>query len=65
MLVSGLLQYGSATRTTTTNIRFRWEYILGSEMFLVYSDELDTTLRGFPDLRNRAIVFKINRMARF
>lgn len=65
MLVSGLLQYGSATRTTTTNIRFRWEYILGSEMFLVYSDELDTTVRGFPDLRNRAIVFKINRMARF
>jgi hypothetical protein len=65
MLVSGLVQYGSATRTTSTNVRFRWEYVLGSEMFLVYSDELDASVKGFPDLRNRAIVFKINRMFRF
>ncbi len=65
MFVSGLVQYASATRTTSTNVRFRWEYILGSEMFLVYSDELDASVRGFPDLRNRAVVFKINRMLRF
>ncbi len=65
MFVSGLVQYASATRTTSTNVRFRWEYVLGSEMFLVYSDELDAAVRGFPDLRNRAIVFKINRMFRF
>ena len=65
MFVSGLVQYASATRTTSTNVRFRWEYILGSEMFLVYSDELDAAVRGFPDLRNRAVVFKINRMLRF
>ncbi len=65
MFVSGLLQYASATRTTSTNVRFRWEYVLGSEMFLVYSDELDAAAAGFPDLRNRAIVFKINRMFRF
>ncbi|MEQ1896410.1 MAG: DUF5916 domain-containing protein [Vicinamibacterales bacterium] len=65
MFVSGLVQYASATRTTSTNVRFRWEYVLGSEMFLVYSDELDASVKGFPDLRNRAIVFKINRMFRF
>ena len=65
MFVSGLVQYASASRTTSTNVRFRWEYVLGSEMFLVYSDELDAAATGFPNLRNRAIVFKINRMARF
>ena len=65
MFVSGLVQYASATRTTSTNVRFRWEYVLGSEMFLVYSDELDAAATGFPNLRNRAIVFKINRMFRF
>ena len=65
MFVSGLVQYASASRTTSTNVRFRWEYVLGSEMFLVYSDELDAAATGFPNLRNRAIVFKINRMFRF
>ncbi len=65
MFVSGLVQYASATRTMSTNVRFRWEYILGSEVFLVYTDELDASAPGYPDLRNRAVVFKINRMLRF
>lgn len=64
MLVSGLLPYGSATRTTATNVRFRWKYIVGSDIFLVNSDDLDTTARWFPDLRNRATMLKITRTAR-
>ena len=71
MFVSGLAQYSSADRTVSTNLRFRWEYLPGSELFLVYTDERDatedrlmtpTTVRG---LRNRVFVVKINRLVRF
>jgi len=34
-------------------------------MFVVYTDERDTLQRGFPDLKNRAFVIKINRLLRF
>jgi hypothetical protein len=62
---SGLVQYNSSNRTLSTNLRFRWEYQSGSEMFLVYTDERDTALPGYPDLKNRAFVAKINRLFRF
>jgi Domain of unknown function (DUF5916) len=71
MFASGLLQYSSADRAFSTNLRFRWEYAPGSELFLVYTDERDmtddrfatpTTVRG---LKNRAFVVKINRLLRF
>jgi hypothetical protein len=65
MFVSGLLQYGSAERLFSTNLRFRWEYLPGSELFVVYTDERDTTLGGYPALRNRAFVVKVNRLVRF
>ena len=71
MFASALLQYSSADNTFGTNLRFRWEYAPGSELFLVYTDERDTTpdlyatpttIRG---LRNRAFVVKINRLFRY
>ena len=65
MLASALVQYGSTDGTFSSNLRFRWEYIPGSEVFAVYTDERDTTARGFPLLRNRAFVVKINRLFRF
>ena len=65
MYFSGLVQYNSTARTVGSNIRLRWEYQPGSELFLVYTDELDTLDRGFPSLRNRAFVVKINRLVRF
>ncbi len=65
MFVSTLLQYNSANRQFSTNLRFRWEYRPGSEFFFVYTDERDTTGAGFPSLRNRAVVLKINRLFRF
>ena len=42
MFLSALLQYGSADNTFSSNIRYRWEYIPGSEFFLVWTDEHDT-----------------------
>lgn len=71
MFASALLQYNSADRAFSTNLRFRWEYAPGSEVFLVYTDERDvrsdryatpTTVRG---LKNRAVVVKINRLFRY
>ena len=71
MFASALLQYSSADRAFNTNLRFRWEYAPGSEIFLVYTDERDmtddrfvtpTTVRG---LKNRSIVFKVNRLFRY
>jgi hypothetical protein len=71
MFASALLQYSSAERAFSSNLRFRWEYAPGSELFVVYTDERDTTsttrvtattVRG---LKNRAFVVKINRLLRY
>jgi hypothetical protein len=62
MFASGLLQYNSADGSFGSNLRFRWEYHPGSEVFVVYTDERDTVVSGFPHLKNRAFVVKINRL---
>ncbi len=63
--LSALVQYSSNERTFSSNVRFRWEYRPGSEIFVVYTDERDTTTTGYPGLRNRALVVKVNRLFRF
>jgi hypothetical protein len=63
--VSALVQYSSADNSFSSNFRFRWEYLPGSELFVVYTDERDTIVAGFPGLKNRAFVVKINRLMRF
>jgi len=65
MFLSALVQYGSADRAFSSNLRFRWEYRPGSEVFVVYTDERDTTGQGYPGLKNRAFVVKVNRLFRF
>jgi len=65
MFASGLVQYSSSDRIFSSNFRFRWEYLPGSELFVVYTDERDTAYPGYPELRNRAFVVKINRLFRF
>ena len=65
MFTSALLQYNSANITVDTNIRFRWEYQPGSELFVVYNEQRDTLGRRFPDLENRAFVVKVNRLFQF
>jgi len=65
MFISGLLQYSSTGSLFSSNFRFRWEYKPGSELFVVYTDERDTTKPGYPDMKNRAFVVKVNRLLRF
>jgi hypothetical protein len=65
MFVGALVQYQSATKTATSNIRFRWEYQPGSEMFVVYSDGRDTDDTGFPPpILNRSVVVKVTKLFR-
>ena len=71
MFFGGLIQYNSAANAVSTNLRLRWEYSPGSEIFFVYTEDRDTDpLR--PDrfdrfflLRNRGFVVKVNRLLRF
>ena len=70
MFFSGLLEYNSASDSFASNLRLRWEYTPGSELFLVYTDYRDRDVadalrprRGW-DLRNRGFVVKINRLFR-
>ena len=66
MFVSALLQYNSSSDSLSTNVRLRWEYQPGSELFVVYNEQRDTLApRRLPELKNRAFVVKINRLFRF
>ena len=65
MFVSALLQYNSSLNSLGANVRMRWEYQPGSELFVVYNEQRDTLARRFPGLENRALIVKINRLFRF
>ena len=65
MFLAALLQFNSSSKAVDTNIRFRWEYEPGSDLFIVYSDGRDTGLEGFPRLENRSFVVKFTRLFRF
>ncbi len=65
MFVSGIVQYNSSNASIGSNLRLRWEYAPGSELFVVYTDDYDSEARPtVPSLRNRALVVKINRLFR-
>ena len=61
----GLVQYNSGTQSVNANLRLRWEYSPGSELFVVYNDVRDTALRGTPILQNRAFIVKFTKLFRF
>jgi hypothetical protein len=64
--ISALLQYTSTSQTLSSNVRFRWEYRPGSDLFVVYSDGHDTVTRtGIPRLQNRTVAIKATRLLRF
>ena len=65
MFVSALLQYSSNANVVSANVRLRWEYRPGSELFVVWNEQRDTLTPRFPDLANRALIVKINRLLRF
>jgi hypothetical protein len=65
MFVSALMQYQSSVKAVTNNLRFRWEYQPGSELFIVYSDARDTDNTGFPPpILNRSFVVKVTKLFR-
>ncbi len=65
MFVSGIVQYNSTARSVGSNLRLRWEYLPGSELFVVYTDDYDSEPpSGVTALRNRAFVVKFNRLFR-
>jgi hypothetical protein len=65
MFVSGIVQTNSTTHSLGSNLRLRWEYAPGSELFVVYTDDYDTESRPQSTrLRNRAFVIKMTRLFR-
>ena len=64
MFVAALIQYNSSGNQLGTNIRFRWEYEPGSDLFVVYNDGRDTLGRGFPTLLNRSFSIKFTHLFR-
>ena len=65
MFVSALLQYNSTNNAVGANVRLRWEYQPGSELFVVYNEQRNTLATRFPLLENRAFIVKLNRLFRF
>jgi hypothetical protein len=66
MFTAALVQYSSSNTSLSTNLRFRWEYQPGSELFVVYTEGRSTLpLIGTEALQSRGFVVKINRLFRF
>jgi hypothetical protein len=65
MFVAALVQYTSINTSLSTNLRFRWEYRPGSELFVVYSEGRSTLPVRWTALENRGLVVKVNRLFRF
>ena len=56
----------SATKAVSANVRFRWYYQPGSELFVVYSEARDTDEAGVPPpVLNRSVVIKLTKLLRF
>ena len=67
MFTSALIQYNTSNSTAAANVRFRWEYQPGSELFVVYNEQRSTLLPQphLEPFRNRAVVVKLTRLFRF
>ena len=66
MFVSTFIQYNSSNNGLSANIRLRWEYQPGSELFIVYNEQRNTlSPQTIPELASRAFIVKINRLFRF
>jgi hypothetical protein len=65
MMISSLVQYNASDDSMSSSVRLRWEYIPGSELFLVYSDGRNTSEAPLPGLLNRTVAIKLTRLLRF
>ncbi len=65
VFLSGLIQYSTSSDSFSSNLRLRWEYAPGSEIFVVYTEERDTDVFDrFSELSNRGLVIKVTRLFR-
>ena len=62
--VGALVQYNSAAQLFSANLRYRWEYSPGSDLFVVFSTNRDGD-DGLTGLSDRALVVKFTRLFRF
>lgn len=65
IFLGALVQFNSSNDALSTNVRFRWEYQPGSDLYVVYNDGRDTTRGGFPTLQTRSLIVKLTRLFRF
>ena len=65
MFASALVQYNTGVNAVSANVRLRWEYRPGSELFVVFNEQRDTLTARFPNLMNRTVIVKVNRLVRF
>jgi hypothetical protein len=61
--LSALMQYNSTSHSLASNVRLRWEYKPGSELFVVYDEERGSHISA--PIKNRALIIKLNRTFRF
>ncbi|MDE2659101.1 MAG: DUF5916 domain-containing protein [Acidobacteriota bacterium] len=62
--LGALVQYNSAAQLFSANLRYRWEYSPGSDLFVVFSTNRDGD-DGLSGLSDRALVVKFTRLFRF
>jgi len=65
MLISSLTQFSASDHAVSSSVRLRWEYIPGSELFIVYSDGRNLSDAIVPGLVNRSAAIKLTRLLRF
>jgi hypothetical protein len=64
--VMALVQYNSEGHVVGANVRFRWEYRPGSDLFVVYNEGRDTSLGvNRSELSSRSFAVKFTRLFRF
>jgi hypothetical protein len=66
LFISGLVQHNSSNGSIGANLRLRWEYQPGSELFVVYNEGRSTAQpHSVAELQSRSFVVKMNRLFRF
>lgn len=63
--IAALVQYNSSASTLNGNVRFRWEYAPGSDLFVVLSEGRNTLEGPVQGLANRGLAVKFTRLFRF
>ena len=63
--LAAFLQYNTAANSLSTNVRLRWEYEPGSDLYVVYNSLRDTLAPGYPELNAQSFIVKFIRLFRF